>query len=253
MTLAVQKGSILIDQNWLNANRNEKAGLSFPDRFTEYSGKAIGAFRDLQVIKGVANLWDSFNPSPVASKLATSAGVATSALGLVRLPSATQDAVKAITNLSVDDGVSVERKSAVAVKDVTEAVASWVYSTIFITGNASLIGVARFADLASDGADLGISLNDYNKAANCESVATGEAKNAFTHTKNYNMLRIAKAVTSVVSAILAVFLLLTGAQLFSVVAMTALSITSTLLAIRRDLYNDQGDYKVIKFDRPVLV
>lgn len=255
MSLAIQNTAIRIDENWLNENRNEKADQTFLTQFSEYTGRVIGALRTLQVTKGCAKLRNNIglSPSPVAASLENSAGVAISALGIVRLPSATQDAVKAVAALNQDDGIPVERKVGKAVRDTMDAISAWVYAFIFFTGNLAFLGVARVSDLANDGADLGISAADYNKAVQCEAAASGDVKKVFTHTKNYNMLRIAKAVASLASAVFALILFLTGAQLVSVIALTLLSITTALFAIRRDLYKEEGPHPIINFDRSVIV
>lgn len=255
MVPAIQNTAIRIDDHWLNENQNEKVDQTFFTRFTEYTGKAIGALRSLQVIKGSAKLRNEIgrSPSSIATGLEGNTGVAISALGIVRLPSVTQDAVRAVVALNQDDGVSVDRKIGKAIRDTMDAVSAWVYASIFFTGNLAFLGVAKVSDLANDGADLTLSVADYGQAVQYETAASGDVKKAFTHTKNYNMLRIAKAIASFVSAILGVVFLLTGAQLFSVVALVALSITTALLAIRRDLYKEEGQYRVISFDRSLII
>lgn len=255
MTTAVQNTSIRIDQDWVAKNQNEKAGKSFLGHFGDYTGKAIGAFRALQVIKGVSKLWNEVVPnhSPVVKSLENGTGAAMAGLGIVRLPSATSDAVGRVVDLAKDNGVSIDRKVGLAIKDVTDAVTTWIFSAMFLTGKATFVPVAQFADLAGDTADLAISAADYKKAAACEAASSGDIKEAFTHTKNYNMLRIAKAVVSVVSALLAVMSLLAGAQLISTVSLILISLTSALLAIRRDVYKDEGRFQVINFDKSVLI
>lgn len=255
MTTAVQNSSIRVDQEWVAKNQNEKTGKSFLGHFGDYAGKAYGAFRVLQVVKGVSKLWNEVvpNSSPVVKNLENGAGAAMSGLGIVRLPSVTSDAIGKVADLAKDTGVSVDRKVGLAIKDVTDAITTWIFSAMFLTGKAAFVPVAQFADLAGDTADLAISAADYKKAAACEAAASGDIKDAFTHAKNYNMLRIAKAVVSVVSALLAVMSLLAGAQLVSTVSLILISLTSALLAIRRDIYKDEGRFNLISFDKSVIV
>jgi hypothetical protein len=140
-----------------------------------------------------------------------------------------------------------------AIRDVTDAISTWIYTGIFLTGKTTLLRVAQFADVGGDSADLTLSVVDYKKAADCEAAASGEVKEVFTHTKNYNMLRIAKAVVSLVSGILAIMMFISSAFTVSVVALVLLSLSSAFLAIRRDIYKDQGRFSVVSFERPVTV
>ncbi len=176
-----------------------------------------------------------------------------SGLGIVRLPSATKDAVDRVVDLGKDNGVSFGRKIGLAIRDVTDAISTWIYTGIFLTGKATLLHVAQFADVAGDTTDLTLSAVDYKKAADCEAAASGDVKEVFAHTKNYNMLRVVKAIVSLVAGILAVMMFISGAFTVSVAALVLLSLTSAFLAIRRDIYKDQGRFPVISFDRSVTV
>jgi hypothetical protein len=255
MALVVQNTVTRIDQDWLDKNKNEKAGQPLYTTYSDYAAKAIGAFRSLQVVRGVCKLWNGTNiaPSPVVKNLEDGAGAAMTGLGIVRIPSATQDAIGRVVDLTKNDGVALDRKVALLVKDGSDALTTWIYSASYLTGASTFLGVARVADLAGDGADFGLSVDDYSKAVDCEAAASGDVKAAFTHSKNYYMLRIAKAVTSVVSAILALIFFVTGAQIVSVTALIVLSLVSALLAIRRDMYKEEGQFRVIGFDRTVIV
>lgn len=247
MSLAIQNGT-LIDQNWLNTNRNTDE-KSFGERYLDFSGKAVGAVRTLQVIKGVATL----TPSPLAADLARNSGIAIGGLGIVRLPSLAKDAITAVTNLSKDNGATSERKMGIAIRDTMDAVTGWGNSASFVLNIPAIRTVTQFTDLTTDVADFGLSVSDYSQAAEYEDVAVGDVKKAFTHTKNYLMLRIAKAIASIVIGVLAILMFLTGAQLLPTVAMVLLAMTTAALAIRRDIFKDEGEYRVISFDTPVRV
>jgi hypothetical protein len=243
-----------IDQAWIDQNKvsEEDLNRSLVSRLYDYTATAIGALRSLQVAKGVATLYNELaeTPSPVATQLRSSTGAAISGLGLARLPSATLDAANSLSDVAQDGTL---RKAAIAIKDSMDAVGTWIYSAILLTGKSTFIGVAKLSDLVVDAVDWGISTSDLSSSKECAKVATGEVKKAFDHTTNYQMLRVAKATLSVASALLAGGLFLIGAPVLSTMAMTALSLTTALVAIRRDLYKDEGLYPVIKFDRPLTV
>lgn len=249
MSINIKK-EVVVDQNWLDVNRgDDKSSIG---RFLDYTGKSTGALRVIQVIKGFAQMKSlvSTTPSPVADNLVRASGAAVSSLGIVRLPSVTQDAFNAVSNLSVDNGVSSERKAGTAIKDSMDAVSAWGNSLSFVANIPNIRNFTQLTDLTTDVCDFGLSISDYSMAEKFEEVATGDVKNVFTRTKNYYMLRIAKAVVSVVSGILAIAMFLTGALFIPAIAMTLLSISSAFLAIRRDLYKDD---RVVNFDLPVRV
>jgi hypothetical protein len=244
------KNEITIDQNWLDANRGSNG--SFVEKWLDYTGKATGALRVIQVIKGLASMQVQIasTPSPVAHNLIQASGAAVSSLGVVRLPSATQDAFNAVSNLNADNGMSSERKVGIAIKDSMDAISAWGNSFSFVMNNPSVRSLTQFTDLTTDVCDFSLSVSDYSAAEKLEEVAIGDVKGVLTHTKNYYALRIAKAVVSVAAGILAIAMFLTGALFVPAFAMTLLSISSALLAIQRDLSKDN---RVINFDHSVRV
>lgn len=247
MSLAIQKAT-LIDQNWLNANRNTDA-KSLGEQCIDYAGQAIGAQRILSVIKDAAKL----TPNPLARELSDHSNVAISGLGVVSLPLVTKDAYTALIDLRSENGTSTERKIGVAVRDAMDAVSTWGNAVSFVLQKHAILDVMQFTELTSDMADFGLSVADYSQAEEYEAIAEGDVKKAFSHTKNYFMLRVAKAVMSVAAGILAIVMFLTGVQLLSTVAMIFLSITSAALAIRRDIFKDEGEYRIVEIDSLVRI
>jgi hypothetical protein len=249
---------LLIDRKWLEENINEKANQSIYDSISGYLSQSVGALRGMQITQKAARLANEANKdlglgsSRTLTGLDSNLGVGVSALNIPRLPSVTMEAVKSISALRADDGVNFFRKCVKAVRDFMDAVAAYGFVSIFITGNPALKTVAQAADLTTDIADLHISASDYSKASELEARATGDAKEALTHTRKYNLIRVAKATSSIAMAILGIVLVATGI-LFPMTALAILLVTSTAIAIFRDLHRDWGRFNVIKFDQEVTL
>ena len=237
---------VQINENWLRENVNEKAGLSYYDRFVDYINKPIGIFRTVQGTQKTLSL----GGATAGKKLSRKLGGAIGSLGTLRIPSAVGEAVDSVSALKADSEISLYRRTLKAVGDVSDAIATCSYSHMFITGSPALKTVAQVTDFTNDLVDLKISRDDYLKAADLETAATGDAKVAVTHTKTYQLLRVVKAVAAIASTIFGVVLLALGMPL---VAFLTVSLTSTLFAILRDLYKDAGRFKVISLDREVTL
>ena len=230
--------TIVVNQNWLNQNKNEKERPSCLNRLVEYSGSTAGSIRYLSVLRNALKL------SGAAQPIADAAGTAISTIGLVRWPAAMKDAYTAVSNLTSAQG-PVEVRAGVAVRDVMEAVASCCKASAFIKANPVLQNVSQWADLAGDGADLGLSIDGYKRSSARENGTVGEVKEAYSHSRKYYMLRIAKAVLSFASAFFAALMIVTGMRILPVVLAILMSLAATLVAIRRDLYREEGKYKFI--------
>lgn len=230
-------------------NTNYNPDQTIAGRFVDYTGSAIGALRASSVIRGVSRLYNAIaaNPSPVATQIDSVAGTTMTGLGIVRLPSATRSAIEDVAKVS--EAGPEHRNIAVAFRSMMDAIVAWTSVGALVTANPTLRNVATLADFSQDVADLGISAADYNQAAIYEKSAVGDVKEAFAHTRKYNMLRIAKAVMSVAAAFFAVWMLMTGVTLLPLILTILLSLATTVIAIRRDLYKDEGRFKLIDLNR----
>lgn len=242
---------IYMNQAWVDANR-KKVDPSSLNRYMNYGAEARGAFRYCQVVKGLCQIEREMVsvPSPLVKKLDQTAGGGIAMLGMLRLPHVTREAFAAVSDLK-QAGPFMARKLGIAWREAADALGSWGKSIGFFTGNPVVRSLTQYADLTTDTADLGLAISDYREAAKLEAAAAGEVKEVCTFSKNYYLLRIAKAVTAVVASVFALILMFTGAQLLPTLAMVILSLATAILAIRRDVWEGEG--RVIKFDRPVIV
>ncbi len=255
MTVTIQNENPISIANWLQKNQNEAAGQSSVRQFLEYTNETTGFFRCAQILKGVLKIRNEmgYPESSVTKELDNAAGGTMALLSLGRLPAATEGAYKAVSHFTQDNGMTTGRKIGLLFKDAGDAISAWANATMFFTGNLALKEVSRVSSLSSETADLTLSAVDYRQASTLEASATGEVKKVFTHTKNYYWLRIAKAVVSVTLALLAAAFVYMGITLLSALAISALSLAAVFLAIRRDLYKEEGEYKVISFNRSIQI
>ncbi len=252
MSSAVSQNAY-IDQKWVDSRRREEK--PFFERLSDYVGKTGGAARILQLLKGVSGIAKQTAPNAavVASHLEASTGAALGSLGLVRLPGAIKEAASSIHQLSQEDDAPVKRKITIAFRDTMGVVTASGSCASFVTQNPSFRNVAQFTGLAGDVSDLVIIRSDYNKASEHESVAEGEMKRVFAHTRYNKMLNICKTTVSIAAGILGLVMFLTGMKLVSAIAMIILSLSTTLLAIRADLHKEEGEFPIVSFDRPMKV
>ncbi|MBX7067249.1 MAG: hypothetical protein K1X28_08465 [Parachlamydiales bacterium] len=183
-------------------------------------------------------------PSEIASQIKDTMSGTLSGLGIIALPAVTGDAIHQIAKLGEPDFGPQGRKTAVAFRSVMDAVSFWANTGAFFAASPALKGVAKIADLNKNISDLGISWNDYNQSLIYENASSGEAREAFAHTRKYNMLRIAKAVISISTAFFAVWMILMGFAIVPTMITAILSLAAAAIAIRRDLYKDEGRFEL---------
>lgn len=245
-----------IDDAWLRKNVNDKAGYTYAQHFKEYLGQCMGAFRTTQIVQKTLNLgsalFDKVGRTPAAVReLSRDLGAAMSVLGVLRFPSAAAGAKQSLDALhDKTSDVSLPRRTMKAVGDVADAVACGGFAHSFITRSPALLPVAVTADFASDAVDAKVSLDDYWKAADLEKQAAGEVKVAVSHTKNYQFLRVVKAIIAVALTALGFALFALGMPL---IALMMAGVASTAFAIARDIYKESGRYKVIQLDGDVIL
>ncbi len=240
---------LIIDQNWLEENRNERVDDSPWQRTVRLTGGASGSARVISALQKAAKLGTQipgafgYVPSPTLQRLDTHTGTALGVLGITRIPSATSEALK-----SLQGGHAVE-----IVRDTTDAMAVYANAISFVTGNTPLRTVASAFDFTSDVADAQQSITDMTKASELldDSRVTGLVKEAIIHSRDYYFWATLKAVGSVATAIFGFMLVAAGAPLSLTIALTTLALATNLIAIRRDIHRDLGQFKVIEFNRDV--
>lgn len=235
----------VINNTWLQENKNEFEQVSLWSRLVGYTCRTDGSYRTLKIAQNSAKL-------SKLPELDHRLGMGANALSVPRLFPATSGMIKSLSSLKNDPDISFFRRAVKAVRDTMDAIAAYGYASIFITGNMFLRPVAQATEVVTDLADLHISASDYSQAAELESKASGEAKVALEHTRKHNFIRTMKAAASIAIAILSFALVVTGLVL-PIVALTIAFLSVTMLAVARDLHKDWGRYKIINFDRTILL
>lgn len=227
---------------------------TFLGSFVDYTGTAVGQLRSWSLVRSVSRLFNAL--SPTSSSGATAAiGVADtaiSAIGVVLVPARTKDAYQSIVKIGDADGVPLQRKIDLAMRDTMEAASSWMGAAAWITRNPALESATSITNLTQDAADLKVAAENYRAASSFESLASGDVLEALEHTRKYHLLRIIKATLSVAAAIFALIMLLTGVQILPLVLAILLSLTTTIVAIRRDIFKNEGRFQLIDLNRPAL-
>lgn len=227
---------------------------TFLGRFVEYTGSSIGAIRSLSLMRGISRLYNQTvsTPSSTMETLDTTASAGISAIGIVLLPYRTQETYQLVSDLRNSDGTPMQRKVELAMRSSMDTVSAWMSTGAVLTGNPTFRNISVITDFTQDVADLKIAADDYKSTSDYEVFASGEVKEALAHTRKYHLLRIAKATLSIAAALFALLMIFTGVQLLPLVLAILLSLTTTIVAIRRDIFKNEGKFRLIDLNRPLM-
>lgn len=238
-----------IDSKWL-ANKNPKAGLSPMEHFIDYTNNNGGYHPALRAIHDTVRLGNTISNGTfphLEAKLGATVGV----LPLLTIPSATVSTLKSFSDLTYETGVDFSRKAMNAIRLTADCISAFSWSATLFTSNPSVKTTAEIMDLTASTVGLQTTAANYHKALELESLATGDAKAALAHSKNYYFLAMAKNIASVAIGIFGLIMLITGFQILSALALIALSLAATTFEMMRDVQKQTGPYPLIDFDREV--
>lgn len=247
----------VINQEWLDSNINPKAGDSLWNLYGDYLASPVGKFRNLALIQKSLDFSQylkeamGWSRSIKVTNLTKNLSLGISSLGLLSLPKTTADAIESVTVLHQNDGVDWGRKSIKAIQNLSNLASSAIYSYGFVTTNKIPLGSAKAFDLTSDFADLHLTISDYQKTGELEKAATGQVKEAITHSKKYYLLGVIKDVISISACTFGFGLLAFVPSVVAVTALLAASLIALIFSIYRDLYKQGGKYPIIELDRVV--
>src|SRR5438105_10765562 len=233
--------TIVIDQNWLEKNKNTKVDQPASEWVVEYGGKTSGALHMLKAMtktlyfvysiletlgQSVSKTWKKF-----ASNLRTGSY----AMSFPGLPFTTSSWIKSVSKLNEEDGTPFRRKIANAAMSTLYTISSYAYCITFIQRNPVIESVAEIASFSGSVIEVGNTYSDYCKVHELEEKAQGQVKEALSHSKYYYFLKTVKAIISVVGSILAplgLVLLFLGFGNIPLLAFSTLSFVGAILAIR---------------------
>lgn len=253
--------TLIIDQNWIEKNKNPKLDQSPTDWAIEYSGKTSGSLHMLKAMQKTL----SFACSAIEAlgqhvsvtwwRFASNLRTGSYAMGFPSLPFSTSRFIQSISDLWVDgDGVPFQRKVANAAMSTFYTITSYAYCITFIQPNPVIENVAKITSFSGEVIEVGTTYSDYCKASELEEKADGHIKEALSHSKYYYFLKTIKSVMSIVGTILAplaLLLLIWGFGHIPLLALSALSLIGAFLSIRADYLKKEGAYKVISFSKDV--
>ncbi len=252
-----------------NKDGSKKSKL---DRIVDFTKLANGAFRVLQFLERVAKL--AFHilqkmGSALASffeKVAGKLSVAWAMLTIPRLPEVTQTAKKAVSNWSKPSQgpvpTSAFRDKTQKIHDIADATASWGYAGSLVLSNPAIKNAADIPDLVANVTELKMATEDWSLAREgLKFVNANDSKNRliqqrFVDKTQHALIKIVKAVASVLSGVIGLIALTYGTTLFSPVTLVGIGLVSTVAAIVAHFFEKTRSLELIdfhKFKHPELV
>lgn len=238
-----------------------QTALGYVVNFTK---TAYGAFRTLQltekVLKVASEIFRRIGHfyADVTKSLAKNIAAGWSFLAIPRLPEVFKDAKDAILNWrNKPEG----KRSYIADKSdkagtVAEAVATTGFAVTALTGSEKVLNTANVFDLIKNSFDLLVHGEDYTKAKQLYNYSqlTGKAvdakvQNRIVETMRHKVMLIAKTVFSIASGTLGLLALALGAPLVPAVALLAMGVTGTVLALWSHFYKETRSYELIDFTK----
>lgn len=205
------------------------------DRFGNYLLTANGAKTCLELTQKISGIFGSI---PYLGWLI-------GMLSLWLVPEALKETWESLSNLQ---GENLARKSISAVRTGSDALLMSCSASSLFSSNPAIERVSSLADSSYDSTDLYLSHSDYLRAEALENLATGDAREVLTHSKNYYFLRICRAVISITAAVFSLFLIAFSSHwIWGATALT-LSILASTLSIVRDIHKESGPYQIVTFD-----
>ena len=237
----------IINSSWLQANRNHADKKSCFDRILDHSQKAVGSQRILSLLRSIAILRNALGSTPsfVAEEIQNAASISIAGLRIVGLLPMTNKAYRAVIQLGKEDGGAFGRKVGLAIRDTFKAVNSWCKASIFLGVNSAPLYLSQITSFGGSLSEFCLSIHDWQLVTTFEEAATGEIREAYTHTRHYQMLRVAKSVLSLVSAFFTALMFFTGVKLIPLAGSIFLTFVLTLLTMRRDFFKSEGRFKLI--------
>ncbi len=176
-------------------------------------------------------------------------------LTIPRLPSVTKTAWEAIANPKPDQGPAANATRGITqrIHDVADGAAAWGYGLSLLFNSSALKNAADVPNFVGDLTDLSMASEDYTLAKkHLEYINTNATNNAglqtrFMETMREALLRVVKAVSSVVSGALGLLVLAFGGPILPATAALAMSLFSTMSAMSCYFYKETADSKMVEF------
>lgn len=174
------------------------------------------------------------------SHLETRLDSAVSVLPILTIPALTDGALRSFGDLTQGG-----RKAVNAIRDAADCIAAYSWSATLFTQNPVVKRTAEVMDFTFNALGVQTSASDYWQAAILESRTVGDAQKVFTHSKHYYLFALIKCVSSVALGVIGLIMMITGVQIVSAVALIALSLSSAIFEMLRDIKKE--NYPILGF------
>ncbi len=256
--IVVIKNHAGVDQTYSSGHTNPNADRTWGEHLVKAEEKTSIAFRTLQglqkVIYAAATVLKEMGDAMYAffEKLSGKLLTAWTWLIVSRLPAATQDGMKAISEWGTVEGPEgySGRGHIQRVHNLADFGATWLYFLSLFFNSTPAKDMADMCCLGADATDAAMAREDMQMADHhlqqIESTKMDALKQRFQETKTEAFWRLAKAVASVVSGVLGL-LTLTYGMVFSAPILIPLGLATTTLALVAYFYKENMTYKPVKF------
>ncbi len=243
---------------------NPNTDRTYFGRLIEYLKGSNGAFRIMQLLERVSKAASQIlqemgsSMSEFFDGVASKLGLAWAMLTIPRLPSVTKTGWDAIFNPKADEGPGANSSRGITqrIHDVADAMAAWGYGLSLIFSSSALKNAADVPNFVGDLTDLSMAAEDYSLAKkhlefiNTNAAQNGDLQTRFMETMREALLRVVKAVASVVSGALGLLVLAFGGPVLPGAALLAIGLISTMASMTSYFYKESiADKKVVEFFR----
>ncbi len=246
---------------------NPNAGRKPHEHVLEFIGSAAGIFQSSRLAQRTIKLANEVRYeagagySPVLSDLDSKFFYGWAMLGVYRLPAMYMNAVKTVKELQEPNVVPGElaRKAVKTVNAVCEPIALTANVFGLLTKSRVLAPLAAVTDLMADAADLTLAADDFSKMSKMQKSVEvldvkSDVRQNVEHSRKHAMIRIAKAVCSVVGGILGLLILALGGPIVPGIILVVIALASTIFAIYGHFYKETRPNKMIDaYAHPPLV
>lgn len=247
----------------LNKDGTKKSAL---DHVVEYTKTANGAFRCLQflerVTKAVVLVLKEMGSSMVAffEKLAGGFGLAWAMLTIPRLPEVTKAAKKAIVEWITpprEAPVDGKRDKVEKLHQIADVAAAWGYAGSLVAGSMAIKNMADVPNLISDVTDLQMAAQDWRlskehvKIIDAQDPNEGPVHDRFVYTMRLALIKMVKAISSVVSGVLGLMVLALGGPVLPAAVLLGISLISTISAVSAHFFQETMPFEKVDFFKSV--
>jgi len=181
--------------------------------------------------------------------------VALGALSITRLYDVSTKAKKAVGEwlTSRNKGAGENREQIERISTVADAIATWGFVGVFVTGSSALAVAAAVPSLVADVIDITIAVSEWVEAKNHiasldqQDASKVELHNRFVHTLRHSAITIAKIALGIFSGVVGFMSLAAGAPLLSVPVAMGVGLVATILSLGATFYKESMPYPKVKF------